>query len=335
MHSSAISRFAKATLATLAVFAAAACATAPQSEDAPLRIVGRPDVVEMGPIYFAAADLAADYTIVSPGGVPNLFRANDGAAPMGSSYDPWPGRADLAGQAETQALRASLENPNLRIIMTVVEGLYRIVARRSSGIATLSDLRGKRVAVFANTSSAYFVHRMLQSVEMSEDDVILVPLRAREMADAIIARTVDAIAIWEPESERAFLALGDDAIAFQDSAAYRELYNLNTTAEALADPVKRAQIVRFVRALIAASRVADEQPERIWPLVSAHSGHSIEAIAAGWSHHAFPASLAPDLLDVLVEQEQWLAARSNRPARTRAQLATLIDASVLAEARGE
>ena len=38
------------------------------------------------------------------------------------------------------------------------------------------------------------------------------------------------------------------------------------------------------------------------------------------------------LLDVLVAEEQWLAARDNRPARPRAELATLIDTSVYREA---
>jgi NitT/TauT family transport system substrate-binding protein len=317
-------------LITTFTLAMAACASAPTS-DTPLRIAGRPDVMEMGPIYYAAAELSPDDTIVMPGGVPNLFRS-DAQAHAGTSFDPWPGQADLAGQAETQALRISIANPNLRILMTVTEGVYRIVARRSAGIETLADLRGKRVAAFANTSSAYFLHRMLRSAGMTEADIQFVDLRPRDMSAAILEGRVDAIAIWEPESERAHVGLGADAVAFQDPNAYRELYNLNTTAEALADPAKRAQIVRFARAVIEAARVSETNPQTVWPLVAAQSGYDVDTIAAGWRHHRFPAALPADLLDVLVDEEQWFAAQTNRTPRTREELARLIDASILEEA---
>jgi NitT/TauT family transport system substrate-binding protein len=309
------------------------CAHAPQSRDEEaLRVVGRPDVMEMGPIVYATKVLLPEQTQLRPGGVPNLFKSDAPKAQSIDQFDPFPGAADVAGQAETQALRISVENPDLRIIMTVTEGVYRIVGRRSAGIAALADLAGKRIGVFENTSSAYFLHRMLGSIDLSEADVVIVPLRASEMAPAILAGEVDAIAIWEPESERAFVALGADAIHFQNPSVYRELFNLNTTVQALADPRKRAQIVRLVRALITAARQSETAPEAIWPLLAARSGYPLDLVAASWPHHRFPAALPDDLLDVLVAQEIWLAARTGRPARPREALAQLIDASVLAEA---
>ena len=176
---------------------------------------------------------------------------------------------------------------------------------------------------------------MLGSVDLSEADVVIVPLRSREMTPAILAGEVDAVVIWEPESERAFTALGADAIQFQNPRIYRELYNLNTTVQALADSRKRAQIVRFVRALITAARQSETAPETIWPLVAARSGYPLDLVAASWPHHRFPAALPDDLLDVLVAEEAWLAAQSGRTARPRETLAQLIDASVLAEALDE
>ena len=62
-------------------------------------------------------------------------------------------------------------------------------------------------------------------------------------------------------------------------------------------------------------------------------GFSASDVADAWKHHAFPANLpAEELLAVLVEEERWLAQRDNRPARTRDELATLIDTSVYEEA---
>lgn len=312
------------------------CARAPEAlQEDTLRVVGRPDVMEMGPVFYASEVLLPDETQLRPGGVPNLFKSDAPDAASIDQFDPFPGAADVAGQAETQALRISVENPDLRILMTVTEGVYRIVARRSAGIASLSDLAGKRIGVFENTSAAYFLHRMLGSVDLSEAQVVIVPMRPREMPPAILAGEVDAITIWEPESERAFAALGADAIEFQDPRIYRELFNLNTTVQTLADSRKRAQIVRLVRALIDAARQSEAEPEKIWPLVAAHSGYPVDLVAASWPHHRFPAALPDDLLDVLVDQEKWLAAQAGRPARSRETLARLIDGSVLAEALAE
>jgi sulfonate transport system substrate-binding protein len=333
--------FFRTAILVCSALAIASCARPPQSQEQDvLRIVGRPDVLEMGPIIYASEILLPHETRVRPGGVPNLFKKDAPESQAGTvpdeqanyQFDPFPGAADVAGQAETQALRISVEHPDLRIIMTVTEGLYRVVGRRSAGIATLADLAGKRIGVFENTSSAYCLHRILRSIGLSESDVVTVALRTPEMTPALVAGEVDAIVIWEPESERASAALGADAIHFQNPAVYRELYNLNTTARALADPNKRAQIVRFVRALITAARQSETAPETIWPLVAARSGHPVDLVAASWPQHRFPAALPEDLLDVLVDQEIWLAARAGRPARSREVLAQLIDPSVLAEA---
>jgi NitT/TauT family transport system substrate-binding protein len=328
--------FAAVTLTTFIALTLTGCAHAPQSRDEDtLRVVGRPDVMEMGPIIYATEVLLPHETQLRPGGVPNLFKSDASKTQSIDQFDPFPGAADVAGQAETQALRISVENPDLRIVMTVTEGVYRIVGRRSAGIAALADLAGKRIGVFENTSSAYFLHRMLGSIDLSEADVVIVPLRTREMTPAILAGEVDAIVIWEPESERAFAALGADAVQFQNPSIYRELFNLNTTVQALSNARKRAQIVRLVRALISAARQSETAPEKIWPLVAARSGYPLDLVAASWPHHRFPAALPDDLLDVLVAQETWLAAQTGRSARPRAALAQLIDASVLAEALDE
>jgi hypothetical protein len=58
-------------------------------------------------------------------------------------------------------------------------------------------------------------------------------------------------------------------------------------------------------------------------------------VAAAWGRFRFPAALPDDLVDTMVEQEPWMAARQNRTPRPRAALAALIDASVWREAQEE
>ena len=86
---------------------------------AQLRIYGNTTTLELAPVLLAAQDLYGSTAAVQTGGIPDLFDAE---------------AADLATNAETQALRQSVDHPDLRTILTVAEGFYRIVARRSAGI---------------------------------------------------------------------------------------------------------------------------------------------------------------------------------------------------------
>jgi sulfonate transport system substrate-binding protein len=152
------------------------------------------------------------------------------------------------------------------------------------------------------------------------------------MTEALHKGEVDAVAIWEPEGVNSEAALGADAIVFDGDGVYAELFNLNTTAAALADPAKRAQIVRFVRAIIDATAEIEAFPDEAQRLSAEAGSFSPEDVRESWEHHRFNAKPLDHTLEVMVLQEQWLSPRENREPRSREQLATLIDTSVYAEA---
>lgn len=307
-----------------------ACASVPDGAQAtagPLQVYGNVQTFEIAPVLLAAEHYYPGDASVRMGSIANLV----GAPPVPGFGTV--GAADLATNAETQALRYSVENPNLRIVMTVTEGLYRIVARRSAGIETVADLRGKRVATIAQTSSGYFLKLMLEREGLAFEDIVAVPITPLAGMTAALERgEVDAVVIWEPESENAARVLGDDLVQFSGHGVYRELFNLNTTAEKLADPAMRPRIVRFIRAIIDASAEVRRDPARAQGLLRAASGFAPDDVVESWEHHNWLAGQVEDLLDVMEIQERWLAAQAGRPARSRAQLATLIDTSVYAEA---
>lgn len=307
-----------------------------------LKVYGVHVVLEIAPVLLAVEQMSGGRQKVNNGGIgfligasPSMHAAqgiNTAAARALASTVPT-ADADVVTNAETQALRFSIERPDIRILMNVTAGLYRIVARRSSGIETLKDLRGKKISTFPRTSAAYYLFRELQSVGLKESDVQIVPLAPiTEISAAIGRREVDAIAIWEPASQEAIELLGSDAIEFQTPGLYREIFNLNTLAGKLADPAKREQIVVFLRAVIAAAKQIREDPERAWQLTAQYSGYDINLIKRSWKHHRFEPHMPADLLDVLVEEDKWIAAETNRRPRTRAELSTLIDDSAYREA---
>lgn len=277
------------------------------------------DTLEMAPMVLAADSVYPGNLTLRPGGLADLFNEN---------------KALVATNADTVALRYSLENPNLRIVFTVCESYYRIVAKRSSGIAQLSDLAGKTVQVIPQTSAAYFLHRMLASVGLSERDIAVSAgfSIGNGVPPWVNNDNVDALSAWEPEPQRSLSALGDDGIEFRDRNTYREMVNLNTTAENLADPEKRAAIVALVRALIVAAEQVTREPESVWPIMAREMGFEQSLIADSWHIQEYKGTLASDLLEVMVDEEIWLAEQQGRLARTETELAPLIDSSILQEA---
>jgi sulfonate transport system substrate-binding protein len=290
---------------------------------APIRVSGS-YWIELSPVLVAANTF---YPVKMPVGQGGIVRITAG-------------EADLATNAETQLLRESVDNPDLRIIMTVTESFYRLVARRSAGIETLADFKGKRVMLPANTSANYYLVAMLRTVGLTEDDVEVVPLLPErdgqtgmdQMSDALARGDVDAISMWEPEPADAIAQLGDDAIVLQDRSVYREVFNLHARGADLADPDKRRSIVEFVRAVARATAALQADPETYWPHVADVTGFSRDEIAAGWPEMEFPVEIIPDMLDVLEVEEVWVAKERNRQPRSRQELAVFIDRSVVEEA---
>jgi sulfonate transport system substrate-binding protein len=303
----------------------------------PLRVVGNIKVLEIAPLALAS-EASGGHVEIALGGVPNLWDPELASLTVAVAGDasaaapPNTKLADLAGNAETQLLRGTVAHPDGRYLLTVTEGLYRIVARRSRGIATEADLKGKRVGTYPGTSSAFYLHKALQRANLTEKDVTIVPLSPQDSADALIAGSIDAVATWEPHSERTLRTLGDEAVVLAPPERYRELYSLHTTQAALENPQKRAAIVAYVSKVLLACRAISADPSHAQSVIRPLNGYSTDQITQSW-HYRFPCEITPNLLDKFVEEEAWLAAQDHRAPRTRAQLARLIDTSIYDEAR--
>jgi sulfonate transport system substrate-binding protein len=300
----------------------------------PLRIYGNLSLLEMAPLLLAADQIYPGKTLLEHGSVMALWGKASDIASLRSA-----GHADVATNSETQVLRGSYGNADLRLIFTVAECPYRIVARRSAGIAQLEDLRGKRVATQLESSGEFFLGAMLRTVGLTVDDLTRVHFMAHtdspisQVPEALKNGRIDAVALWEPQPHRARVAIGADAVEFRDPGLYTEKFNLCTRQANLDDPAMRARIVAFVRALITAAQQLKAEPEIGWRLVAKAAQLDIETVRGAWPCFNYPGTLATDLLDILERQEPWIARIQGRAPRTREALARLIDDSVLSEAR--
>ena len=86
-------------------------------------------------------------------------------------------------------------NPELRVVAALVPSYVSILVRKDSGIKTLSDLKGKRVAwgFVSQTIVQYMLYGILANAGLKEDDVTkVVTPNVNRQIDDLIAGRVDA-----------------------------------------------------------------------------------------------------------------------------------------------
>ena len=233
----------------------------PLAADAPFTVAVATAVVEAAPVYIAKEGAFGSQFQYINGGVRTL--QNNGA--------------HAAGNATTQMLVVLRDNPKVRLLFTLVNGNYRIVAKRSAGISKLADLKGKRVVTPRTTSAHYHLVALLRTAGLQESDVTIVSAPATAMAAAVAKGDADAISMWEPESQNAVEALGKDAIIFQDNTVYRELYSIYSTTDVLNDPRRRKELVAFVREIIRTTGELQKEPSKYFDLISRVTKHPARA----------------------------------------------------------
>jgi sulfonate transport system substrate-binding protein len=106
---------------------------------------------------------------------------------------------DFGSTAGAAALLAKANGNPIRSVYVYSKPEWTaLVARADSGITTLADLKGKKVAVTRGTDPFVFLLRALDSAGLSERDIELVPLQHPDGRAALERGDVDAWAGLDP-----------------------------------------------------------------------------------------------------------------------------------------
>ncbi|MDJ0739111.1 MAG: ABC transporter substrate-binding protein [Gammaproteobacteria bacterium] len=112
------------------------------------------------------------------------------------------GTLEAAALTLDEALSVAQDGYDLRValIMDFSRGGDALIG--GADVATLGDIRGRRVGVESTAVGAILLDAALRSAGMSVADVELVPLTVDEHYDAFASREVDAVVTFEPVRTR-------------------------------------------------------------------------------------------------------------------------------------
>jgi len=111
---------------------------------------------------------------------------------------------DLAFFAETPAAILMAQGIPAKVISVAADygGAMGLVTRKESGIRTVSDLRGKKIAVVRGSAAHFTLGAILRQNKMSFSDVELMSVDVTTLIPAFQNGNVDAALYWEPWMSR-------------------------------------------------------------------------------------------------------------------------------------
>lgn len=145
-----------------------------------------------------------------------------------------------------------------------------VIANTEKGIQSIEDLKGKKVAVQAGTSSEIILNLALERVGMSQSDIEIIQMEASGMVSAMISGGIDACATWEPSSTTIRAQMGDKALTLASNADFLEEATFPSsfiTTEKYAD-TNRDILVRFAMGLLKAQDYRNSNIEEVCKTVA-------------------------------------------------------------------
>lgn len=160
------------------------------------------------------------------------------------------GNAQLGRVGDVPPILAQYSDAGVPIVGAVKYDGNGLVLATSpkSGIRSLKDLAGKKIAINEGTAQQAVVLRNLKSVGLSIKDVQPVNLGLAEFADGLRAEQVNAAVLKQPDRVRYLASTeGEGSIEIPNApGAYPGLYYVYASQEALSDPARAAAIREFV-----------------------------------------------------------------------------------------
>ena len=214
-------------------------------------------------------------------------------------------KADFATVAETPVMFNVLKGEKIFVIANIEASSMNnaIVARKSAGIATTGDLKGKRVGFTPGTTSDFFLDSLLTANGLTRKEIQPVPLKPEEMQEAITAKKVDAVSVWNYPLTLIKRQLGTDGAIFYDREIYTETFNI----AAMQDFVRRnpETVKRFLRALIKAEDFVARNPGEAQTIVSTAAKIDKNLVRDVWNAFNYHVVQDQTLLITLEDETRW------------------------------
>ena len=215
------------------------------------------------------------------------------------------GKIDFAITGNTPPIFGAASNAKVKVVAAYDGGGIgdQILVRTDSPIQTVSDLRGKTIAVGKGSSGHGNVLGQLDKAGLKPSDVTLVFLQPADALSAFTNRQADAWAIWDPYTAQAAAQIPVRSIAQAKGVTNGYWFGIASDA-ALADPKRNTALQDLLIRFEKAARWAKDHPQEWAGKYAAAVGLDPQVAEAAQSRSL---RLPTDLDDDVAASEQSLA----------------------------
>ena len=215
------------------------------------------------------------------------------------------GAADIATASDSPVMFRSFERDDYVVIGTFVTTSddVKLVGRRNAGITLPGDLRGKKVGVVRGSSSQFFLDSYLLWHGIDPGSVDHVAMQPDEMAPAMQAGKVAAVAAWEPFAFDTIRSVNGDAAVLPHSGVYTLSFNL--VAHRRLAGARDAELVKLLRAVARAEAFIQNHPIEAQAILRKRLGVDQRFIDWVWPGLRFQLALDQSLVKTLESEARW------------------------------
>jgi NitT/TauT family transport system substrate-binding protein len=221
------------------------------------------------------------------------------------------GAAEIATTAEAPTTAAAMSKQSIAFLARMEYSDLKTLTAAGSGIKTMADLKGKKIAFTAGTGSEVYTVALLKKAGLTKDEVKLTNLRPQDMLPALAAGDIDAYNTWEPHITNGVKTLGGKATELDTKGVYAETFNIVVMKEYLKD--NPDLIKAFLTSLIEAEAWMKANKEEAITVVAKVAGMKREDLAPIWKDYIYNVVLDQKQLDVLTAHAAWRLESGNHP----------------------
>jgi sulfonate transport system substrate-binding protein len=210
-------------------------------------------------------------------------------------------RVDVVFEAEPPAIAGRAAGIDIKIVGVSCSVPVEVLVPTASKILELSDLRGKKIAVLAGTSSHYGLIKILRSAGVLPTEVEIVDMTPPDAKGAFRSGSIDAWAVWSPWIEQEELGETGRTLPGKDAVVYSIMTADGDFARRNPEMLKKA-----VSILNRARKWVVENPAEAQEIAAKELGVDLSVVKKAWPRHDWSVELDDEALADLQSKADFL-----------------------------
>jgi len=196
------------------------------------------------------------------------------------------GRVDVVFEAEPPAIVGKAAGIDIKIMGISCSLVQEILVPKNSNVNSITDLKNKKIAVLAGTSSHYGLLKILKEAGLNASNVEIIDMIPPDAKNAFQTGRIDAWAVWPPWIEQEEIA-GTGRVLPRGDATIQSIMAVRGDFAKQYPDITRS----LIEVLARAKQWIGANPAEAQGMVAKELNVSLDVVKRAWPRHDWSAQL--------------------------------------------